>query len=242
MDLRRRLTLGSAKPKKYGATTMASILQNQNQNGSRTLGDDPTVDWGRLSQSAGVDFGALRAKYAGIAAQQNRTAAASSSSSSGTPATVAQGGVASNSNPNAAYDADEAAKTAAALDRLDQVRVCHMCHGTGIRKYVYNFQQRESNCDECDGEGLKKRGGGSTIDPLPPKEGGVDANSEDSGEAVAAGGAPAAATTYSMDGEHAMFTAEGEDAGIRIPIIDISDSEEEEEEEEEEDEPPPIVL
>jgi len=42
--------------------------------------------------------------------------------------------------------------------RLDKYEICWRCQGVGLRKYFYNFQVFERNCDECSGDGLKIRG------------------------------------------------------------------------------------
>lgn len=41
------------------------------------------------------------------------------------------------------------------LDRLKNlhIHVCHVCHGSGIEKYQYQFMVRDRNCESCDGEG-----------------------------------------------------------------------------------------
>jgi DnaJ-class molecular chaperone len=38
--------------------------------------------------------------------------------------------------------------------KLDKMRICKGCSGLGLRKEHYNFQVKEVNCSECDGEGL----------------------------------------------------------------------------------------
>ena len=38
--------------------------------------------------------------------------------------------------------------------RLDRIVVCQRCLGQGMVKTEYNFQIRESNCEECDAEGV----------------------------------------------------------------------------------------
>ena len=37
-------------------------------------------------------------------------------------------------------------------DKLDRFRICKECHGYGLVKETYNFQVKDVNCEECDGE------------------------------------------------------------------------------------------
>ena len=39
-------------------------------------------------------------------------------------------------------------------DRLDRFRICKECRGYGLVKETYNFQVKDVNCEECDGEGI----------------------------------------------------------------------------------------
>ena len=38
--------------------------------------------------------------------------------------------------------------------RLDNIVICPRCAGQGLVKQSYNFQIRESNCEECEAEGI----------------------------------------------------------------------------------------
>ena len=38
--------------------------------------------------------------------------------------------------------------------RLDRLVICGRCQGQGIHKSFYNYQVKDINCDECEGEGL----------------------------------------------------------------------------------------
>jgi hypothetical protein len=91
---------------------------------------------GRLSATAGVDFEALRDKY------KDKSASAKASVASTPEATAEQAQI------RADYEK---------LKNLDSIRACHVCHGSGIEKYQYNFQEKDRNCENCDGEGLVRR-------------------------------------------------------------------------------------
>ena len=39
-------------------------------------------------------------------------------------------------------------------DKLDRFRICKECRGYGLVKETYNFQVKDVNCEECDGEGI----------------------------------------------------------------------------------------
>lgn len=94
----------------------------------------------RLSATAGVDFEALREKYGKIAQHQK-----SANSSAVTPIS----------------DEEALAQKKLADDhaKLDQIRACNICHGSGMEQYVYNNIQRERDCEHCDGSGFLKRQG-----------------------------------------------------------------------------------
>jgi len=150
-----------------------------------------------------VDFEALREKYKDKAASAKATPAS-------TPAE-------SEADAQVRTDYEK-------LQHLDTIRACSICRGSGIEKYIYNFQERERNCDICDGEGLVRRAeikstlsaGGSAGDQLP--EGGADvAPLPVSGEPASNGG------------------GSGNCSG------GAADDEGEEEEEEEEDKPPLLL-
>jgi len=47
-----------------------------------------------------------------------------------------------------------AQKTSSQSKRLDRLVVCQRCLGQGLVKTEYNYQIRETNCDECDAEGI----------------------------------------------------------------------------------------
>ena len=80
----------------------------------------------RLQSDTGVDFLALRQKYAG----QQGTGPTSK-------------GKADN------YTATEVLQ---ANEQLDKYKLCKTCNGQGIVKVTYNHQVKESNCPECMGE------------------------------------------------------------------------------------------
>ncbi|GMI53510.1 hypothetical protein ScalyP_jg195 [Parmales sp. scaly parma] len=52
----------------------------------------------------------------------------------------------------------KAKNTSSTSSRLDRVVVCQRCLGQGLVKSEYNYQIRETNCDECDSEGVLWRG------------------------------------------------------------------------------------
>lgn len=42
----------------------------------------------------------------------------------------------------------------AVSSRADDLRICHVCDGQGIKRVEYNYQIRTINCENCDGEGI----------------------------------------------------------------------------------------
>lgn len=42
-------------------------------------------------------------------------------------------------------------------DGLDQLQICKLCKGCGLRKELYNHQVKEVNCEKCEGEGIVPR-------------------------------------------------------------------------------------
>ncbi len=101
---------------------------------------EPTSDLSEASATIGIDLEGLRKKY---------KAQTSSASSAGidTQKEVF----------DALHQKQREKKIKYANDVLDQYRTCHMCHGTGIMKSIYNFMTMESNCEHCDGEGVMKK-------------------------------------------------------------------------------------
>ncbi len=89
----------------------------------------------RLSATAGVDFLALREKYSAIAAKRPIV-------------TAREPGIEATDREKIELEGHA---------RLDKLIACHVCHGSGIEKYVYNFSVREQNCSKCDGEGVVQR-------------------------------------------------------------------------------------
>ena len=85
-----------------------------------------------------MDFKALRAKYA----KQSEAAKAAVEASKSEEALAEEGKI------KADYEK---------LSALPELRACHICNGTGVERFSYNFQQREQNCEHCDGEGLVRR-------------------------------------------------------------------------------------
>ena len=90
-----------------------------------------------LSQSAGVDLIGLREKYAAIGAQS---------------VDEKTGMVSSGSNPVVSNEQERLVLEA--HRRLDQMKICKTCQGLGTVKETYNFQVREKNCPDCDGDSL----------------------------------------------------------------------------------------
>ena len=37
---------------------------------------------------------------------------------------------------------------------VDQLQICKVCKGCGLRKELYNYQVKEVNCEKCEGEGI----------------------------------------------------------------------------------------
>ena len=84
-----------------------------------------STDLDEVSRTIGIDLEGLRAKYRGVSA-----------------------GTAPEE------DSEKAKAAAEAFRKLDKYSACHECGGTGLKKSVYNFIKIESNCDQCDGDGL----------------------------------------------------------------------------------------
>ncbi len=40
---------------------------------------------------------------------------------------------------------------------LDNMYICQLCGGSGIRSIVYNHVVNDVNCEECNGDGIKNR-------------------------------------------------------------------------------------
>jgi len=61
-----------------------------------------------------------------------------------------------NPPPNAAKElTPEETEAAQQLsEKLDSIRACGTCMGSGMERYTYNMQQRERTCETCDGDGL----------------------------------------------------------------------------------------
>lgn len=66
-------------------------------------------------------------------------------------------------------EADEFPEKIETKKRLDNLIICSRCGGQGIVKQNYNFQIRESNCVECEGEGILYKGLNGVL--LKPSEG-----------------------------------------------------------------------
>ena len=112
------------------------------------LGETPDYDKLKVS-SGGVDFAALRDKYTAQGASSGAASAGLGNSGLGTggaadiPMDIKQAEM---------LQRQQEAKIAHAA--LDKYRTCPECHGTGIRKYVYNFMSMQTNCELCEGDGL----------------------------------------------------------------------------------------
>ena len=75
----------------------------------------------------------------------------------------------------AAYDEKHGLKTAASMPdpratdikkanaKLDRLVLCSRCQGQGMYKKRYNFQERDVNCEVCDGEGIMYRSDGGSL-------------------------------------------------------------------------------
>jgi DnaJ-class molecular chaperone len=89
-----------------------------------------------LSATAGVDLLALRDKYSSTRYRNT------------------------SSIPDEARDAtvdiseEERVAMVAAHGRLDDYKICQTCQGQGFIKETYNFQVRDKNCPDCDGESI----------------------------------------------------------------------------------------
>ena len=94
------------------------------------------ASYDKLSESAGVDFSALRDKYAHVAKSEQEKAKA---------------------NPNPNMSASEQAAAIEAMQRLDDYKICNRCQGQGTVKELYNHFWQEMNCPECDGEAVMLR-------------------------------------------------------------------------------------
>ena len=63
-------------------------------------------------------------------------------------------------NPNPATNApkemtpEEAEAAQQLSEKLDSIRACGTCMGSGMERYTYNMQQRERTCETCDGDGI----------------------------------------------------------------------------------------
>jgi len=90
----------------------------------------------RLSATAGVDFQALREKYKNPINQSVGLA---------------------NKTESIVENEEKRKKDLELLAAMDVMRTCHICHGTGIERYTYNFQVREMNCSGCEGDGLVRK-------------------------------------------------------------------------------------
>ncbi len=84
-----------------------------------------STDLDEVSRTIGIDLEGLRAKYRGVSA-----------------------GTAPEE------DSEKAKAAAEAFRKLDKYSACHECGGTGLKQSVYNFIKIQSNCDQCDGDGL----------------------------------------------------------------------------------------
>ena len=84
-----------------------------------------STDLDEVSRTIGINLEGLRAKYRGVSA-----------------------GTAPEE------DSEKAKAAAEAFRKLDKYSACHECGGTGLKQSVYNFIKIESNCDQCDGDGL----------------------------------------------------------------------------------------
>ena len=100
------------------------------------LGETP--DYDKLSNQSGIDFNALKEKYAAKSATSTST----------------QGAADLLTDAMMSEQMQRQQEARIANEVLDKYRTCDMCHGTGIQKYIYNFMSMESNCDTCEGEGL----------------------------------------------------------------------------------------
>jgi len=121
------------------------------------------VDWTKLSANAGVDFAALRAKY-------EKMAASSSAAVSGK----------TSQQQEILQPTEEEEKIKSDYEKLaemDVMRTCHVCHGTGIERFSYNFQVREQNCTGCDGEGLVRRAMCGNRGETPPQPSDISSQS-----------------------------------------------------------------
>jgi len=99
----------------------------------------------KLGDTAGVDFIALKNKYAGMSYS-----------------TKTDGMNGTKSVSESKLSAEEIKE---AHERLDAFKICPACNGLGYTKEIYNHQVKEKECKECDGESIimnnvvKKEGG-----------------------------------------------------------------------------------
>ncbi len=101
-------------------------------------------DLDSLSAACGVDLVKLKQKYSGMAGDR--------------PSVVQQDTVFSQIKPTVLTSQDIA-------NRLDNYKICKTCNGQGIVKTLYNHRVMESNCEDCDGEGVMSA---SVVDNIVP--------------------------------------------------------------------------
>eukprot|EP00578_Thalassiosira_sp_NH16_P027120 CAMPEP_0181082744 /NCGR_PEP_ID=MMETSP1071-20121207/3785_1 /TAXON_ID=35127 /ORGANISM="Thalassiosira sp., Strain NH16" /LENGTH=111 /DNA_ID=CAMNT_0023164351 /DNA_START=46 /DNA_END=379 /DNA_ORIENTATION=+ len=62
------------------------------------------------------------------------------------------------SNPSSAsasaHEIDNLRPASSVNPDMKCIRICKQCHGYGLVKETYNFQVKEVNCGECEGEGI----------------------------------------------------------------------------------------
>ena len=100
-----------------------------------------STDYDKLSKQSGIDFNALKEKYSVKSSSSTSTLGAEDILTETMQADLLN-------RRQEAHQANEA---------LSKYRICDTCHGTGIQKYIYNFISMETNCDQCEGEGLIKK-------------------------------------------------------------------------------------
>jgi len=51
-------------------------------------------------------------------------------------------------------------------NKLDNLFICCVCNGLGIKKVYYNHSVRDENCNNCQGEGIIKRNESGRLRPI----------------------------------------------------------------------------
>jgi excinuclease UvrABC ATPase subunit len=111
-----------------------------------------------LGLNTGVDFLALKKKYAETKAKQVPPESVFNVTGQGMDTLGARGAAESTADAEAAKAVlakQDAAK--AAFSALDDYYICKTCNGRGLVKEVYNHMVLEKNCPDCDGECVMKK-------------------------------------------------------------------------------------